>query len=244
MCRMLIAVGDVDIAVVAEDFKIIAGDENEKHENNVDKEFKHGDGWGFAYLENDELVVHKSILPYFDDPGAERIKQIESPFYVLHARKKSDGMGGIRAENAHPFRYSDYIFFHNGTVRENLPFEEKFQPQGETDSERLFYYLLSNVNGNLDEKIIRDKLNRVTEYSGMNSILTDGKISYIINWYVKKPLYYTYKMLVEEDFIIISSEILPVYRGREWQKISNQSIIKLDTVTREYSILNGKEGLN
>ncbi len=239
MCRMLIAVGDTDIATIAEDFKRIAGDKNEKHENNIDKDFEHGDGWGVVYLVDNQLKMKKSIVPYYEDPDVEKIKNIKSPLFILHARKKSDGKGLVRMENVHPFRYDNYIFCHNGTVDEDLSFEDKYTPQGETDSERLFYYIISNINGEMNENILSDKLNRVNDFSGMNSILSDGKTSYIVNWYAKKPGYYTFKMLVNENFIIISSEILPGYGGDQWVKTNNHDIIKLDTSSRKYSILNG-----
>lgn len=239
MCRMLIAVGDADIATIAEDFKRIASDKNETHENNIDKDFEHGDGWGVVYLADDQLKMQKSIIPYYEDPGVEKVKDIKSPLFILHARKKSDGKGLVRMENVHPFRYDNYVFCHNGTVNEDLLFEEKFTPQGETDSERLFYYIISYINGEMNENILSDKLNRVNDFSGMNSIMSDGKISYVVNWYAKKPGYYTFKMLVKENFLIISSEILPSYGGEQWTKTRNHDIIKLHTHSRKYSIING-----
>jgi len=59
---MLIAVGEVNLAQVIEDFKLMAADKNERHENNERVEFKHADGWGFVYSENGKLQVIKSML--------------------------------------------------------------------------------------------------------------------------------------------------------------------------------------
>lgn len=237
MCRMLIVVGDVDTELVFDDFKLIAGNRNEQHENNVDEDFTHGDGWGFSYFKNGKLQVLKSTVPYYEDPQAEEIKKIKSPLYILHARRKSEGKGLVRMENVHPFQYDDYVFFHNGTVYQNLHFDSKFTVQGETDSEQLFYYLLSAINGDFNAAVLQDRLNAVTDYSGMNAIFSDGEITYVINWYAKNPNYYRIKMLQHDKFLMISSEILPSLKNENWIFLDNKDIIRIDTATREYSVV-------
>jgi len=63
----------------------------------------------------------------------------------------------------------------------------------------------------------------------MNSFLSDGQTSYIINWYSSTPGYYTLKMLEKPDAVIVSSEILGHLQHENWKKLNNQDIIKIDT---------------
>lgn len=237
MCRMLIAIGEVDVSTIIDDFKLIAGNQNERHENNEDQDFKHWDGWGFSFLENNKIQVIKSTAPFYEDEKVELLKELKSPFYVLHARRKSPGKGLVRLENVHPFVHSNYIFCHNGTVNDELHFDEKYVPLGETDSERFFYHILSALNGKLNEKIIFEKYKHITDFTGLNSIISDGCTSFIINSYTKKPKYYTFKLLKRENFIVISSEVLPHYKDQNWIRLQNHDVIKLDTKNVAYTRL-------
>ncbi len=232
MCRMLIAVGKVRIDRVIDDFLQMAGDKNERHENNENEFFPHGDGWGFVYLDEGQLKIDRAVTPCYEDERFLRYKTTQSPFYIMHARKTSQG--NITPENVHAFHHSGYVFCHNGTVKEKLSYDAKFLPQGETDSERLFYHLLSNGKGKpIDEYTIRETYAKIRNYSGLNTIISDGEMSYIVNWYSKNPLYYTMKVLRTDEFTIISSEILPHLEDKSWRKLENREILKLKTSTAD-----------
>jgi len=233
MCRMLIAVGEVNPSWLIDDFILMANDQNAKHENNEDKEFKHGDGWGIVYFENNQPKIYKSIMPCYEDDTIFSFKKIQSPFFILHARKGS--VGSVKMENTHPFQHGDYIFCHNGTVKQTLLIDEKFSAQGETDSEQLFLYLLSGISNGIDERIIYDKYSQVKDYKGMNTFITNGAESYIVNWYSLRPRYYTFNILESDKFVLISSEILPHFKG-DWKKTANHDIVKLNTTSRKCEI--------
>ena len=68
MCRMLIAVGNVNVNLLLDGLVTMANDENEKHERNQNKNgnWKHDGGWGIAYLENNRWIVEKSISEQID----------------------------------------------------------------------------------------------------------------------------------------------------------------------------------
>ncbi|MCI0495267.1 class II glutamine amidotransferase, partial [candidate division KSB1 bacterium] len=176
-----------------------------------------------------KLQVIKSTAPFYDDEKVEELKSIKSPLYILHARRKSPGKGLVRIENVHPFAYADYLFCHNGTINDALEFDQQFTPTGDTDSERFFYYILSDLNGLLHEKILFEKYSKINDFSAMNSFLTDGRTSYVINWYSSTPGYYTLKMLEKPDAVIVSSEILGHLQHENWKKLNNQDTIKIDT---------------
>lgn len=227
MCRMLIAVGEVNTTWLIDDFILMASGKNERHENNADKLFQHGDGWGMCYFDRDQLKIHKSIKPCYEDGEIHSYKKISSPLIIMHARHGSKGK--VKIENVHPFHYLNYIFLHNGTVKEKLKYNSMFIPQGNTDSEELFYYLLSDITGELNEHIIYKKLSQVKNFTGMNMIISNGEISFVINWYAVKPNYYKLKMLKTKDFVVISSEILPHFKQGTWRTLNNKDILKIYT---------------
>ena len=120
MCRMIFAVGKINVGSLIDDFITLASDQNEKHEKNINKIFKHGDGWGIAYFENDEIKVFRSTKAVYEDPQVDQFRNLKTNFLILHARKASKGSKNI--QNVHPFEYklngSHYLFFHNGTIQD------------------------------------------------------------------------------------------------------------------------------
>ncbi len=231
MCRMLFAIGNFNIDRLIQDMILMASDKNERHEKNLDKEFRHGDGWGIVYLENNNLKIFRSIKAIYEDDQINQFKNLQSNLVILHARKASKG--SVNIQNVHPFEYKlnghHYFFFHNGTIRDELAFDTNYKLVGTTDSERLFYYLLSNNNGQLTEKILRSKLNKIQDYTAANFIVSDGKITYASSWYAENPNYYTLKYVQRPDSIILASEILPHYQDSNWQKLKNHDIIVVKT---------------
>lgn len=231
MCRMLVAIGNINTDWLIQDFILMAADQNEKHEKNQDQEFKHGDGWGIAYLENGELKVFRSPKAVYDDDQINQFKNLQSDLVILHARKASRGNVAIR--NVHPFECQlngrRYLFFHNGTIHDELPFENTFKPISATDSEQLFYYLLSNSNGQLSTSFFKSKLEKLTDFTAANFILTNGKMTYAGNWHSENPNYYTMKVLQKPGLVIVASEALPNYETKEWMKLRNQDIASVRT---------------
>ncbi len=231
MCRMIFAVGNINTNSLIEDFIALASDQNEKHEKNIDKEFKHGDGWGIAYFENDDIKVFRSTKAVYEDPQIDQFRNLKTNFLILHARKASKGT--VNIENVHPFEYklngNHYLFFHNGTIRDEIHLDNQFQPVGTTDSERLFYSFLSNTNGQLTEKALRSRLIEIKDFTAANFILTDGKITYATSWYSEKPNYYTLKVLQKPGLVVIASEVLPHYKVDGWLKLENHDIVTVRT---------------
>jgi predicted glutamine amidotransferase len=241
MCRMLFATGNFNSDWLIQDFILMASDQNEQHEKNMDKVFKHGDGWGIAYLEDDRLKIFRSTKAVYEDDQINQFKNLQSSFLILHARKASKG--SVNMKNVHPFECKlnghHYLFFHNGTIRDEIHFDHQFHPVGTTDSERLFFYLLTNTNGELTEKDLRSKLNAIKNLTAANFILTDGKVSYFTIWYAENPNYYTLKLLQKSDCVIVASEILPHYKTGDWRKLNNHDIISVQTFDLSVNI--GKE---
>jgi predicted glutamine amidotransferase len=228
---MLVAVGNFNIDYLIQDFILMAADQNEKHEKNIDQEFKHGDGWGIAYLDQGELKTFRSTKAAFEDDQIDQFKNLQSELVILHARKASKG--NIDIHNVHPFECqlngSRYLFFHNGTIHDELVYDSAFTPVGATDSEKLFYYLLTNSNGQLTSAFLKSKLEKFKDYTAANFILTDGKITYSGNWYSENPNYYSLKVLQKQGLIVLASEELPHYKTDDWKTLENQDIVSVGT---------------
>ena len=118
---------------------------------------QHPDGWGIGWFVDDDAYVVKSANAAH---ACERFKKaantLSSHTMIGHVRRAT--VGTIDHLNAHPFRYGRWLFAHNGTIfsfdalREWLHegIDEGFQPLilGDTDSEHLFYFLLSALADN------------------------------------------------------------------------------------------------
>jgi predicted glutamine amidotransferase len=113
---------------------------------------RHPDGWGIGWFAGLDAYVVKSATPAH---SCARFKQVSerllSHTFLVHVRRAT--VGAVDTANAHPFRYGRWLFAHNGTVfgfpelgpwmeERTLP-ELRNQIVGDTDSERLFLFLLS-----------------------------------------------------------------------------------------------------
>lgn len=232
MCRMVFATGEFEPASMIDGVILMAADQNERHEENANQLFKHADGWGLCYLENNQLKIFRSVKPVFDDPLIDQFRKLKTNLFILHARYGT--RGEINIKNVHPFEHFNgqqhYVFFHNGTVRDQLAFDNQYKPNGKTDSEHFFYYLIDGDTKNLTVKNFEKKIEKLKNFSGANFVLTTGEITFIANWYSLNPLYYTLKILKSEKATIVSSEILPNLEGKNLQKFSNHQITSLKTI--------------
>ncbi len=127
---------------------------------------RHGDGWGVGYYRGSVACLKKKALPAFEDLRySDASRLITSQTVIAHVRLGT--IGSRSSKNAHPFRIRPYLFAHNGTLRgidtacgdgegsltlrhqlqrEILP-KSKLgsEPLGETDSELMFYWIISRM---------------------------------------------------------------------------------------------------
>jgi glutamine amidotransferase len=120
----------------------------------VSQSMRHPDGWGVGWFVDDDAYVVKSATPAH---ACERFRRVSSRLtshtFIVHVRRAT--VGAIDPMNAHPFRHGRWLFAHNGTVHgfdALRPWvEERTDPRlraqilGETDSEHLFFFLLSSM---------------------------------------------------------------------------------------------------
>lgn len=124
---------------------------------------QHPDGWGVAYYVNHVPHVIKSAETAIADSLFQRVSGVvSSETVVAHLRRATTGP--LSMINCHPFQYGRWVFAHNGQVPDFAAYREALLAEvapvlrrfvlGDTDSEVLFYLLLSNMarRFGLDEK--------------------------------------------------------------------------------------------
>lgn len=120
---------------------------------------RHRDGWGVAYYVRDVPHVIKSAQTAVEDTLFARVSGIVSAQTVVaHLRKATAGRNAMI--NCHPFQYGHWIFAHNGQIPDfsahrgamlgSISPDLRRFVLGDTDSEVLFYMLLSAMRQRID----------------------------------------------------------------------------------------------
>ena|SRR3989344_1029330 len=238
MCRMLIAIGSINVNQLIDGILLMAKDQNSSHEHNQKKlgRWKHEDGWGAAYLENDNWKIVKSTKSIAKDLELEKLRTVKTNLLLIHARKKTKGSRTIN--ECHPFLNKErkLIFSHNGTINGKIPYNQIFKPKGTTDSERLFFNILTSLKKD-NFKIVTPKINSLNIPSGTNLFLSSPKTSIIGINYKKYPKYYRMALLKSNDSVIVSSEKLSNIKKR-WKLLDHGNLIKIDHKTLRITELN------
>jgi len=150
MCRMIFAAGDFELSQLIDNLILMAKGENELHENNPELgTYQHAHGWGIAYLDQGEWIVKKSEKAVFEDSEINELRTVKTNLAVLHVRRATNGV--ISYDNTHPFQFRNYVFCHNGTLRGKIDYDQWFHVDGKTDSEKLFYSVLTEIKEDYDD---------------------------------------------------------------------------------------------
>lgn len=189
---------------------------------------EHKDGWGIAFFEENRWQRFVDEKPAAHSPLSEQIKQqhIKSRTILAHIRKAT--VGDVELRNCHPFQRKlwgqDWIFTHNGTLKEfHPPLNGRFSPEGETDSELAFCYLLQQLEiafplaseDNLpNSKALYDVLvtlsHEIAAYGVFNIMLSNGHLLFThcttLLAYVKREYPFTRATLIDRDLSLDLSE--------------------------------------
>ncbi len=155
-----------------------------------------GHGWGVAdYRDGLPLIEKQTWAAFHGEQFKKTAARVYAHTVVAHVRRAT--VGGTSIENTHPFSHGKWIFAHNGTVPNFLEVRDRMLPKidpvlqndikGTTDSEHVFYYLLSLHlrHPRMDLRALAAiGLNRVRKWCdevapqaqvGLNIVLTNGK---------------------------------------------------------------------
>jgi predicted glutamine amidotransferase len=117
-------------------------------------ETTNGDGFGIGWYVSGapEPVLFRGVGPAWNDPNLREIaRSTTSPLFVAHIRASTGT--AVQQTNCHPFRYRNWLWAHNGSIREFhrlkrdlvLAVDPELYPAmtGSTDSEVMFYLALT-----------------------------------------------------------------------------------------------------
>lgn len=110
----------------------------------------HADGWGIAYYDGPDAMIIRDTRPAATSAWVPFVseKAPRSTTVMSHIRKATQGK--VHLANTQPFRRElagrAHVFVHNGDL-DGLDIAEtaRFQPIGETDSERAFCNLMARM---------------------------------------------------------------------------------------------------
>jgi len=223
----------------------MAKDENSLHEMNkgIPGKWQHADGWGVAYLtEKGTFKIKKSAQAIFADPEVNKLHKIKTRLLLAHVRRKAGSE--VAQENTHPFQANHAslgkcIFCHNGCIKDNIAFSPDYALKGETDSERLFYSILSDITENKDEKIaaaIQGNLQRYAQTKGSNIVLTTADKTFVAVRKNQVPKYYGMSIGEGSDFMIISSEKLKTFPDISWRSVLPGEVVIVNNGTKQFFV--------
>ncbi|MCD7894228.1 MAG: class II glutamine amidotransferase [Erysipelotrichaceae bacterium] len=204
--------------------------------NNYLKEFythspNHPHGWGLACISGSLVNIEKEPIMAIDsDYLTQRLEvPISSPVVLAHIRYAT--MGTMEYVNTHPYTLNDYknnawTLIHNGTIFKYSALDSYIHIQkGSTDSERILYYLIDQMNQSYTEgndlfyffdKIITD----MSKGNKLNVIFSDGSYVYVHTNY-DSSLYY----LKKEEGTLFATVPLS---DENWQKVPMNCLLVYD----------------
>lgn len=250
MCRILSIVGKIDYKAESkalEKFRCLA--QYGKIAPGVSD--GHKDGWGMAACRKGKLIfAEKSIANAYKDKeyasAVDNLEQIEKDIFIAHLRKGT--VGKKRLENTHPFMHENFIFCQNGTIfgSEKIPLKSRYKKllTGDTDSEKLFLYILQKIQTGKksNQAAIKKAINEAVafvrknfDYTSFNFVLSDGKHIWVAreinekNSLVKEKNLLDYYTLFrgtnrKKNYQIIASEKIDI-SGVSWRLMKNHELM-------------------
>jgi predicted glutamine amidotransferase len=194
----------------------------------------HKDGFGLAWLRNNNFEIYKNSCIYTEDKLLNDIINFMPKDVVIgHIRRKSIPITSYN--NTHPFKYKNNIFCHNGIVKDfhtllkYVNYEYMKFIKGETDSEIIFYLYLSLLEDHNYEHAMNELLGLFIYLNievAANFIFANPEVIVVTRYLInankndKAPSLYIDKT----DGVIISSE--PVTNN--WELINENTILIFD----------------
>lgn len=214
---------------------------------------EHRDGWGVATHEGVRgygWTVHKSVRTAEEDPDfAAEARQARGRVLVAHVRQKTVGPRDL--QNTHPFVAGDWVFAHNGTVKDldfvegHTSSERRVTRRDATDSERFFGYLLTELdargtNSAETDDVVRRAVYTATdrcEFGSLNFLLSNGTSLYAGRF--GRPLYLLERTpvghvvergdgavpITARHCVAVASEPLT---DESWTEIAQGTLLRLD----------------
>lgn len=201
---------------------------------------EHRDGWGIAVAAaGDDWQVHRDTRCAARCPDYDALAGIEAQMVIAHVRKKT--VGELALANTHPFRRGNAVFAHNGTIGPIAALvgltsaEHLARIEGDTDSERLFAFVLTHIDaarGDAERGVILAirTLQTLGDVGSANFLLAAGSRLYA---YRQGRSLYT---LARKGVAIVASERLTDDDG--WLEVPERGLVVLDRSAPACLVLN------
>ena len=212
----------------------------------------HCDGWGVATFDHKSDESHLTRAPEIAQGSQtfqETISNTKTDGALLHLRWATSGIP-VSENNTHPFISHGYSFTHNGAIHPATALDsvisQKFKNEikGETDSERYFYFVLSEIE---KHGLVEGVLSAVREikakfdFSSINAMLmTDSHFITICehdparkpDWAVAGyyELYYKFN---DGDLVVASSG----WDQAGWINLPNHHVLVVERATLNQQVL-------
>ncbi len=193
----------------------------------------HEDGWGLAFYQQGELVVHKSGVNLLEETdkviGILSAAQT-SPVMILHLRK-SAWANTANTRHAHPFHLGNTVFFHNGVVYDYqglIPgICQPGLPADARDTEVFFYHVMSGKAQDLGQAFLDSAatIKQKHKFSALNCLFSDGVKLFAYRDYAKEPDYYSLYKAYSDNSCFISSE--PLDENMEWEMMAKEEFLAI-----------------
>jgi glutamine amidotransferase len=198
----------------------------------------HEDGWGLAFYQDGQLVVHKSgasLLEETDKVTGILSTAKTSPMMILHLRKSAWG-DRFSTRHAHPFHINNNVFFHNGVVYDYQDLLADISIPGlkedALDTEVFFYHVMSHKAQDLGRAFLDTAalIKRQHKYSALNCLFSDGVKLFAYRDYAREPDYYALYKACSENSWLISSE--PLDENMRWEMMEKEEFLEIDPEER------------
>jgi predicted glutamine amidotransferase len=187
----------------------------------------HDSGWGMAvYQRPDGVECNRVRFPEaaHENDGFHAATEQRGRIFNVHVRRAT--MGGLSLENTHPFTLGNYSFGHNGTVLHypRLLDDGVRPPEGDTDSEVMFHFLMNEYDPAEPAASLRRGLEQVIErspFSGLNFLFSDGEklLAYRLG-------IFELHWLARPGQLLVASEKLT--KGEDWHSVQQDVLLCLD----------------
>ena len=206
---------------------------------------EHKDGWGIALRTADDWIVHRSTECAAQcSRYGEVVDVVCARVLVAHVRQKT--VGETSLANTHPFRRGPFVFAHNGTVQDvaglvaRTSRERLAEIEGDTDSERLFAFLMSHVDraraANRVDPAAADEVGVVAAVRELHSFDRIGSASFLLSCgdrtyahRLGRSLFALTRHAANEErrtaAVVIASERLT---GEAWHELPERSLVVID----------------
>lgn len=194
----------------------------------------HEDGWGLAFYQEGQLVVHKSGVNLLEE--TDKVIGIlstakSSPLVILHLRKSAWG-DRDSTRHAHPFHLGNTVFFHNGVVYDYQELLHDITRPGlgadALDTEVLFYHVMSGKGQDLGRNFLDTAalIKRKHKFSALNCLFSDGVRLFAYRDYAKEADYYSLYKAFSDSSGFISSE--PLDENMRWEMMTKEDFLTID----------------